>query len=94
MKEITKELIESLDKNELLNFCLVSLISADTLLTAKDCENAIEHINKFKKLIPQTSFSDEKKENYLKFCEDCLEICERDKKIFEGNYDDEEEVQS
>ena len=87
------KLLEGFHEKNLMYLYIVSLISADNLLTAKDCEKSIKYLKELEELIPQTSIPEEKKEEYLKFCEESLEICERDKRMFEDRLNDEEEVQ-
>jgi hypothetical protein len=59
------------------------LISSDTLLTVKDCENSITRLKELLEVIPQSDLTDEEKEKTINFCNEGIEICERDKKELE-----------
>lgn len=77
------DLLNKLKESGMLYFFLVSLISSDTLLTAKDCENSITRLKELLEVIPQSDLTDEEKEKTINFCNEGIEICERDKKELE-----------
>lgn len=78
------DLLNKLKESGMLYFFLVSLISADTLVTVKDCESSIAMLKELLEVIPQSNLTDEEKEKTIQFCEEGLEICERDKKNLEN----------
>jgi len=77
------DLLNKLKESGMLYFFLVSLISSDTLLTVKDCENSITRLKELLEVIPQSDLTDEEKEKTINFCNEGIEICERDKKELE-----------
>lgn len=79
----TKEGVEDLEKAEVMYFLLGSLISADGNMTIKQIEENLGHIKGISKVIPETSFSDEKKKEYLDFLEKGETILTRDLKLLE-----------
>ena len=84
-----KDFIEKVNEDGLIYLILVSLISADTLLTAEDCETSIEYLKELQENIPLTSLPDSKKEEYLEFCKKGLDICEGDLLRFKNQQNDE-----
>lgn len=56
-----KELLENLYKNNLLNLVLVSLISADTLISMEDCEKSWKSMVELEKSLPETDIPEEEK---------------------------------
>lgn len=77
------DLLNKLVESGMLYFFLVSLISAESLHTPADCDVAITRIQEIIKALPDTSLDDETKDKIMKFCQDGLVICERDKKELE-----------
>lgn len=77
------DLLNKLKESGMLYFFLVSLISSDTLLTVKDCENSITRLKELLEVIPQSDLTDEEKEKTINFCNEGIAICERDKKELE-----------
>lgn len=80
-----KELIETLHTNGMLYFYLVSLISADTLISVENCEKSIYQLNLTKKSLEEAEIPDVDKAKYLDYCKNGLEICEKDKNNFLKN---------
>lgn len=78
------DLLNRLKESGMLYFFLVSLISSDTLLTVKDCENSITRLKELLEVIPQSDLTDEEKEKTINFCNEGIEICERDKEKLEN----------
>lgn len=77
------DLLNKLKESGMLYFFLVSLISSNTLLTVKDCENSITRLKELLEVIPQSDLTDEEKEKTTNFCNEGIAICERDKKELE-----------
>lgn len=89
-KENLVELLNEIKDNEMaLSLLFVSLISSDTLLSSKDCEKSIEYIKEMKEALPKSELTEEKKNKYLDFCNQGLEICERDLKTFKEQEENE-----
>lgn len=76
----TKESLEELEKCEVMYFLLASFISADSNITTKEIEENLNQIKGMMKVIPETSFSDEKKKEYLDYLKKGIQILERDLK--------------
>lgn len=88
LTELEKGLIEFLNRikeNGIIWLVLVSLISADTLLTVKDCDNSIKVLTDIMNVISETDYDEKDEETILKYCKDGIEICERDKNDFLKN---------
>ena len=80
-----KDLLNRFKANDLIWFYIGSLISADNLLSANDCDRAINLLKEIINAIPETDFSEEEKEKIIKYCNDGVNICESDKKEFLKN---------
>ena len=80
-----KDLVETLHANGMMYFYLVSLISADTLVSAENCEKSIYQLNLVIESLADAEIPDVDKEKYLDYCKKGIEICENDKKNFLKN---------
>lgn len=78
------ELIETLHENGMMYLYLVSLISADTLISVENCDKSIHQLKLIMDNLPSSNIPDDKKSEYLDYCKDGLLICERDKKNLEN----------
>lgn len=75
-----------MEKREALNFIIGSLISADSCLTIKDCQNNIKALNKFKDEIKNLDWlSEEDLELYNNIIEDSIQINLNEIKKYENN---------
>lgn len=72
--------LEKLQKNQLLDLYLVSLISADSLIDVESCEQSYEQVLKLKELMKNANINN--KSHYEKIINDCEEIILRDKEFF------------
>ena len=75
-----RKLLEKLQKDNLLNFYLVSLISSDTLESIDDCDRVLKEIDFLKEILPENNIDN--KEHYEKLINDGEIIILRDKAIF------------
>ena len=85
-----KKLLENqgVDKNsEELNFLIVSLFSADTLLTILDCERSERELTKLRWAVEEAELSDKMKSYWKDKIEQGLGICERDHEEMERKKD-------
>ena len=76
-----KELLEKEGKvkeSQMLNLLLVSLFSADTLLTVYDCERSERELTKIKWAVDEAELSDDMKSYWQDKIEKGLDICRRD----------------
>ena len=76
-----KELFEKegeVKESQMLNLLLVSLCSADTLLTVYDCERSERELTKIKWAIDEAELSDDMKSYWQYKIEKGLDICRRD----------------
>lgn len=76
-----KELFEKegeVKESQMLNLLLVSLFSADTLLTVYDCERSERELTKIKWAIDEAELSDDMKSYWQYKIEKGLDICCRD----------------
>lgn len=64
---------------------LVTLISADTLLTIEDCEKSLEKLNFIKTNIDLIETDDNTKKETIKYVNKALKIVKRDLKKFKNN---------
>jgi len=76
-------LIDS-NEDELLNFLIVSCISADTLVDANACKKSIELIDCLEQAIVKSHIEQEKKNQLKNQTEKAKTIISRDLKIFEN----------
>lgn len=77
-RKFVKEMVERLIECDMLNFVIVSAISADTLLSAKDCEESIKALTELEGVISEMDCKDK----YLPYIKDGLDICRRDLEMF------------
>lgn len=77
-----KEFIEDAHKNGVMFFVLVSLISSDTLVDVKSCEEALEHSKEMLRGLEEAEIPDEDKKKYKKYLERGLGIIKRDLKEY------------
>ena len=75
-----RKLLEKLQKDNILNFYLVSLISSDTLESLDDCDRVLKEIDFLKEILPENNIDN--KEHYEKLINDGEIIILRDKAIF------------
>ena len=68
------------DKLELLNFILVSCISADNLNSVADCDQSIKILKDFKLGFENADILEDQRSEYLSIIETGISICERDRK--------------
>ena len=64
MEQTNNKWLEGLEKGGLLYVYLVSLISADELLTVEDCEESLKEIDYCLEILPENDIKD--KENVVK----------------------------
>lgn len=76
----TDNFIEKLQKEQLLDLYIVSLISADTLIDVESCDISLEKIFELKELMKTANINN--KSHYEKIINDGEEIILRDKKYF------------
>lgn len=76
-------LIES-NEDELLNFLIVSCISADTLVNAEACKKSMELIDCLEQAIVKSHIEQEKKNQLKNQTEKAKTIISRDLKMFEN----------
>jgi hypothetical protein len=57
----TRKFLEGLEKEGLLYFYLVSLISSDSLLSAEDCEESLKAIDYCLEILPENDIKDKDK---------------------------------
>ena len=79
-----KELLEKLYKNNLLNLVLVSLISADTLISIEDCEKSWESMVELEKLLPETDIPEEEKIKIKEYIKKGFSITKSEKTRLQG----------
>lgn len=72
----TRKFLEGLEKGGILYFYLVSLISADSLLSVEDCEESLKEIDYCLEILPENNIND--KEKIEKLLIDGKEIVLRD----------------
>ena len=72
-----------------INFLIVSLISADSLLCKEDCDHSITELNLLKEIFQKANIPPDKKAEYLVIIESGIQICERDKEILPSIEDEE-----
>lgn len=75
-----ENLLEKLQKSQLLDFYLVSLISSETLMTKEDCDKSLEKIRQAKELIKTANINN--KDFYEKIINDGEDIILRDRENF------------
>ena len=79
-----KELLEKLYKNNLLYLVLVSLISADTLISIEDCEKSWKSMVELEKLLPETDIPEEEKIKIKEYIKKGFSIIKREKTRLKG----------
>lgn len=77
-----KNVIELLHKSGIIYLMLGSLISSDTLLSVKDCENSLKELEKFNESLKEANIKEEKKKEYQDFIDRGFEIVKRDLEKF------------
>ena len=75
--------IERLEKANLLNFILVSLISSDTLINIESCEKSLNKMLEYQEEIKTANI--ENKDFYVKMINDGINIIKRDMELFKYN---------
>lgn len=78
----TRKFLEELEKEGLLYFYLVSLISSDSLLSAEDCEESLKEIDYCIEILPENDIKD--KDKIEKMLIDGKEIVLRDLETFKN----------
>ena len=84
-KEIRNDIVSFLNcifKEGVLNLYYASLISADSLNTAEDCDVAEKSLNEFKEALPNTEINNQEK--WLERIKEGLNIVKREKTLKEG----------
>ena len=82
MEQTNNKWLEGLEKGGLLYVYLVSLISADELLTVEDCEESLNEIEYCLSILPENDIKD--KEKIKKMLLDGKEIVLRDMEILKN----------
>ena len=82
--EINKGLLQSLCDDNMVSLIIVKLISSDTLIDEKTCDESLSIIEKLEKELDNVIASDEKKGECKRLFSYAKEICIRDKKIFQN----------
>jgi predicted nucleotidyltransferase len=82
--EINKGLLQSLCDDNMVSLIIVKLISSDTLIDEKTCDESLSIIEKLEKELDNVIASDEKKGECKRLFSSAKEICIRDKKIFQN----------
>ena len=80
-----KELLEKLYKNNLLYLVLVSLISADTLISIEDCEKSWKSMVELEKLLPETDIPEEEKIKIKEYIKKGFSIIKSEKTRLKGS---------
>ncbi len=80
-----KELLEKLYKNNLLYLVLVSLISADTLISIENCEKSLESMVELEKLLPETDIPEEEKIKIKEYIKKGFSIIKSEKTRLKGS---------
>lgn len=75
-----KNFLEKLQEENLLDLYLVSLISADSLLSVEDCDESLKNLKD--DLISIDTANIENKDHYKKLIVDGIQIVERDRQMF------------
>ena len=75
--------IERLEKANLLNFILVSLISSDTLINIESCEKSLNKMLEYQEEIKTANI--ENKDFYVNMINDVIDIIKRDMELFKNN---------
>lgn len=75
--------IEILEKANLLNFILVSLISSDTLINIESCEKSLNKMLEYQEEIKTANI--ENKDFYVNMINDGIDIIKRDMELFKNN---------
>lgn len=73
-------LLEELEGTGLLNLYFVSLISADNILTAGDCDTSEKKLLELREAIPNSNVKE--KEKWISRVEDGLKIVRRDREKY------------
>lgn len=74
------ELIDELYNIGKLNYFLVALISADSVIDIKTCDNSITMLQKCIEAFPHTNINKDEQEKLIEYCKSGIEICEQTKK--------------
>ena len=82
MSDKKENIIELLHKSGIIYLMLGSLISSDTLLSVKDCENSLKELEKFNESLKEANIKEEKKKEYQDFIDRGFEIVKRDLEKF------------
>lgn len=80
-KNVYEKFIETANEED-MNFLFVSLISADTLMSKEDCDRNMKTLNAICDALKTCDISKERRDKWLKFCEDGKEIIIRDTEFF------------
>lgn len=85
-KETLKKIIEenSETSNMLFNMYYVSLISSDTCIDIKSCEESLRYLKELKSNLEDLELNTELKQEYLNRVNLGLEIVERDLKMYKN----------
>lgn len=91
VKKDYKDLLEKLAEDgskDLIWLLLGSLISADTIVSVKTCNNSITMLNELLDAIEKVSdslYTKEEKDKIREFCNNGIKICNQDLEIFLEN---------
>ena len=80
-----KDLINKLAEEGYLWAYLVGMISSDTLMSADDCDRAIDFLERTMEAVPDTDMPDEDKERTVDYCRRGIDICKSDREMFMEN---------
>lgn len=80
--EKDRKLLEKLQEKDLLNFYIVSLMSADSLMCVEDCEKALEIVDFCIEILPENNIDN--KERIKEHLMSAREIVLRDLEMFKN----------
>ena len=87
MQEVN--LIDKLDEIGMLNFVIVSLFSAETLVDVESCEVSLKGVEKLRAELPTSKYKDDPK--IKNFLDDAEEIIKRDLEEYMNEQQDEQQ---
>lgn len=87
MQEVN--LIDKLDEIGMLNFVIVSLFSAETLVDVESCEVSLKGVEKLRAELPTSKYKDDPK--IKNFLDDAEEIIKRDLEEYKNEQKDEQQ---
>lgn len=84
MTDKKENIIELLHESGFIYLMLGSLISADTLLSVKDCETSLKELERFNEALKEANIEEEKRKEYQDFIDRGFEIVKRDLEEFKN----------